>query len=66
MYRVMNPRERHSSMTKQRVLRAALQRVSLRGIERIFGVCCQIVADWIRGQVWQLPVLADTLIDYEI
>ncbi|MEO1441569.1 MAG: IS1 family transposase [Chloroflexota bacterium] len=66
VYRVMKPRERHSSMTKQCVLRAALERVSLRGIERIFGVCRQTVADWIREQVWQLPVLADTLIDYEV
>jgi len=66
VYRVMKPRERHSSITKRRVLRAVLERVSLRGIERIFGVCRQTVADWIREQVWQLPILADTLIDYEV
>ena len=66
MYRVRSPKERHSSTTKRQVLRAALERVSLRGIERIFGVCRQTVAEWIRDQVWQLPVLADTLIDYEV
>lgn len=66
MYRVRSPKQRHSSTTKHRVLRAALERVSLRGIERIFGVCRQTVSNWIREWVRQLPVLADTLIDYEV
>jgi len=63
---VRSPKQRHSSTTKHRVLRAALERVSLRGIERIFGVCRQTVSNWIREWVRQLPVLADTLIDYEV
>src|SRR5690606_39069192 len=44
----------------------AQERVSLRGIERIFGVCRQTVGVWIRRAVWQLPVVVDTLLDYEV
>ena len=66
VYRVRNPKERHSSTTKRQVLRAALERVSLRGIERIFDVCRQTVAEWIKNKVRHLPILVDTLIDYEV
>ena len=66
MYRVLTPQVRHSATTRQQVLRAAQERVSLRGIERIFGVSRQTVARWIRQHVWHLPVVVDTLLDYEV
>lgn len=66
VYRVLQPKQRHSAVTRRQVLRAAQERVSLRGIERIFGVCRQTVARWIRQTVWQLPVVVDTLLDYEV
>jgi insertion element IS1 protein InsB len=66
VYRVLQPKQRHSAVTRRQVLQAAQERVSLRGIERIFGVCRQTVARWIRQAVWQLPVVVDTLLDYEV
>jgi hypothetical protein len=43
------------------VQRALLERVSLRGIERIFGVSRRTVADWLAMWGQHLPPLADTL-----
>ncbi len=66
VYRVLTPQQRHSAQTRERVLCSAQERVSLRGIERIFGVCRQTVVKWIRDWVRHLPVLADTLLLYEV
>jgi len=66
VYRVVNPKQRHSPETREQVLRAARERVSLRGIERIFKVCRQTVAKWIKAYLKQLPVIADTLLLYEV
>ncbi len=48
------------------MLGAAQERISLRGLERVFGVCRQTIVVWIRQAVWQLPVVVDTLLDYEV
>lgn len=66
MYRVLRPKERHSAQTRQEVLKSAQERISLRGIERVFNVCRQTVAKWIRQKVKRLPVLSDTLMLYEV
>jgi IS1 family transposase len=66
VYRVLKPKERHSQEKRDQVLKAAQERVSLRGIERIFNVCRQTVAKWIRAYLKQLPVVADTLLLYEV
>ncbi len=66
VYRVLKPKIRHSLVTQEQVLKASQERVSLRGIERIFEVCRQTVAKWVRGYLKQLPVLVDTLLLYEV
>ena len=66
MYRVLRPKERHSQETREQVLKASQERVSLRGIERIFGVCRQTIAKWMQTYLKQLPVVADTLLLYEV
>jgi len=66
VYRVVKPKQRHSEETRKQVLGAARERVSLRGIERIFRVCRQTVAKWIQSQFKKLPVIADTLLLYEV
>ena len=66
VYRVLKPKVRHSAQTKAQVLRACLERISLRGIERVFGVCRQTVVKWLREYVRQLPVLAQTLDLYAV
>ena len=44
------------------MLRAARERVSLRGIERIFGPNRQTVLRWIKQRVADLPKLSETLL----
>lgn len=65
-YRVLKPRIRHTKEKCEQVLRAAQERISLRGIERVFKVCRQTVAKWVGDYVKQLPVLVDTLLLYEV
>ncbi len=66
VYRVLKPKVRHSQATQEQVLRASQERVSLRGIERIFAVCRQTVAKWVCAYLKRLPVLVDSLLLYEV
>ncbi|MEQ8674185.1 MAG: IS1 family transposase, partial [Aggregatilineales bacterium] len=66
VYRVLKPKEGQSQARREQVLKAAQERVSLRGIERIFDVCRQTVATWSRDYFKRLPVVADTLLLYEV
>jgi IS1 family transposase/transposase-like protein len=66
VYRVLEPKQRHDDEEKAQVLRAARERVSLRGLERIFNVCRQTVARWIQTHLKCLPLIAQTLLDYEV
>ena len=66
MYRVLKAKQRHTTQTRQEVLKASQERLSLRGIERVFKVCRQTVVKWIQQHVRDLPVLSDTLILYEV
>lgn len=67
MYRVLKPKTpKYSDEKKETVLRACQERNSLRGLERIFGVCRQTIVEWIKDHVWRLPVLAETLADYRV
>jgi len=66
VYRVLKPKVRHSQEKKEQILKACQERVSLRGIERIFNVCRQTVVKWVKAYVKTLPVLADTLALYEV
>ena len=63
---MLNPKVGHGEETREQVLRTAQERVSLRGIERIFNVCRQTVAKWIQDYLKQLPVMANTLLLYEV
>ena len=51
----------YDQRTRTQVKRALLERVSLRGIERIFDVSRWTVADWLARWGQDLPPLADTL-----
>ena len=49
VWRVLEPAEPAiSEERKEEILRAAQERMSLRGIERVFGVARQTVARWIE------------------
>ena len=61
-YRVLKPRNVHSDKKKERVLKSCKERVSLRGVQRIFDVHRHTVSRWIKDHVKTLPVLSDTLL----
>ena len=61
VYRVLSPRRRYSSEQKTTILKATQERVSLRGIQRIFGVHRQTVARWQVAHTRQQPLLVETL-----
>ena len=61
-YRVIRPHEKYSAETKTTVLKAYRERMSLRGIQRVFGVWRKTVLRWLRAWVEQLPTLIETLV----
>jgi insertion element IS1 protein InsB len=62
VYRVMTPKERHSSWTKGLVLRLLLERISLRGIGRVIGMWHGTILRWVQRWVKNLPRLSQTLL----
>ena len=60
-YGTLNAQHGYNERTRAQVKRAVLERISLRGIERLFGVSRRTVAHWIAGWADHLPPLADTL-----
>jgi insertion element IS1 protein InsB len=56
---------RDKKTQKPIILRAYQERISLRGLERIFDVARQSVSRWIVGHVKELPKLKDTLLPAE-
>jgi insertion element IS1 protein InsB len=57
----LDARPRYSAAEKTRIVLTYLERASMRGIERIFGVARRTLARWIEQIVAQLPDLAKTL-----
>jgi IS1 family transposase len=60
-YGTLNAQRGYDERTRAQVKRAVLERISLRGIERLFGVSRRTVAHWIEDWADHLPPLADTL-----
>ena len=63
-YGVLYPKHPYSSKRKAEILRAYQERVSMRGITRIFGVARNTLASWISIHVEALPDLKETLLPY--
>lgn len=61
-YRVLQPQARYTPEQKTTILKASEERISLRGLQRVFGVHRQTVSRWRREQVRQLPLLVETLL----
>jgi transposase-like protein len=45
---VLNPSVRYTDAEKERIINAYYERPSMRGIERIFGVARQTLAEWLK------------------
>jgi insertion element IS1 protein InsB len=65
VYRVLRPKERYTAVDKAQILRAYRERMSLRGLQRVFGVWRGTVLRWLEDYVAQLPNLPDTLLPVE-
>jgi insertion element IS1 protein InsB len=61
-YGTLQAQQGYRSATRAQVKRAVLERVSLRGIARIFGLSRRTVARWIGEWAARLPPLETTLI----
>lgn len=65
VYRVLRPKEQgHSPETRERVLKASLERLSQRGIGRVFGVCRQTLKRWLKAHIQRMPLLLETLLPF--
>jgi insertion element IS1 protein InsB len=62
VYRVLEPHPRHPEAERKPVMQACRERMSLRGVERVFGVCRKTIMRWIEKRVAALPNLAETLL----
>ena len=60
--RVLTPKVRYTPEHKATVLKAYRERMSLRGIQRVFGVWRKTVLRWLEAWVAQLPPLTETLL----
>ena len=56
----------YDEQTRSQVKRAVLERLSLRGIERLFGISRRTVAGWIEHWNEHLPPLETTLADAQL
>ena len=60
--RVLTPKQRYSPEQKRLILQAYRERMSLRGLQRVFGVWRSTVLRWLRQLLEQLPSLIQTLL----
>ena len=58
---VFNPRVPYTEAEKEQILNAYFERLSMRGVKRIFGVTRQTLARWLKKNA-TLPRLVDTLV----
>jgi hypothetical protein len=59
---VLKPKQAYSEAEQQCVLRACLERCSLRGIARIFAMARQTIVRWFREHTQKLPDVKETLL----
>ncbi len=60
-YGTLDAQPRYTEEDKARIQRASQERVSMRGIRRIFGVARRTLARWLKAQAAALPDLVETL-----
>ncbi len=65
-YGTLNAQRGYAEATRQQVKRAVLERVSWRGLERVWGISRRTLAAWMEGWAAQLPPLHTTLVDAQL
>ena len=64
-YGTLDKKQKHDAKTHQQAMDAYFERVSMRGIHRIFGVTRYLLAKWLLSKFEKLPALAKTLVKWE-
>ena len=64
-YGTLHPQKGYSYVEKEVIKRAYLERASMRGIGRIFGIARQTLARWIEEWAVHLPALEQTLAPFQ-
>jgi insertion element IS1 protein InsB len=64
-HRVVMPQPGYSADRRAEVARAYLERASLRGLSRIFGISRPTITEWIRETLLALPEIHETLLPAE-
>lgn len=62
VFRVLKPKRTQQNQTKHQVLKACLERCSLRGVARIFKISRNTIISWVKAHVETLPELTETLL----
>lgn len=65
-YGTLHAHSGYDEHTRSQVKRAVLERISLRGLERLFGLSRRTVSRWMTDWAKQLPALADTLDEAQV
>ena len=60
-YGTLEPQGHYTESQREQIMRAYQERVSMRGIQRIFGVARQTLSHWLKEKAASLPNLADAL-----
>ena len=60
--RVLNPKQKHRPRIREQVLKAYRERISLRGVARVFNVSRQTVMVWLKQWVNCLPSLSESVL----
>src|SRR5512135_1084475 len=60
-YGTLQAQRGYSQVLRAQVKRAVLERISLRGIERLFGLSRRTVSRWLPTSIERLPALSTTL-----
>ena len=64
-YGTLDRNRKYDVKTRQQALDAYFERVSMRGIHRVFGITRYLLAQWLLSRFEKLPSLADTLVKWE-
>jgi insertion element IS1 protein InsB len=66
VHRILESEKKYNEERKDEIIRAKSERVSLRGIERIFHVARQTVTEWMKKKSQELPSIEATLQPFNI
>jgi IS1 family transposase/transposase-like protein len=65
-YGTLEAQSRYAPALREQVKRAVLERISWRGIERLWGISRHTLATWMESWVEQLPPLEATLVEAQL